>query len=759
MNDGHAKTKVVFLTDCLAGLAGGAERQILELAGGLDKKKYDITIASLECEGRAPRDLVESAGCRLAAFPVKRVYGLSGILEGFRFVRLLKQNRTDILMTYHFSSDIWGAVTGKIAGVPIIISNRRDMGFWRGRRHVLAYKMINRYARKIVVNARAAKELFMREENIPEQKFEVIYNGVGLQDTRHKDTRHKTQDTRAHDARLKKSLGIKNDDVVIAHVANIKPVKGHVYLLKAFAETAARHPKARLLLIGEDKLNGRMHALAEELGVTERVLFLGKRDDVVSLLRLADICVLPSLSEGMSNAILEYMAAGKPVVATRVGGNPELIEDGVNGLLVEKEDVGSLKAALSALMGDPKKRAAMGKNSLQRVGERFSLRQMVDNYERLFDSLLPKQKTILHLISSGGLFGAENIVLTLGRNIQDDLYRSVIGVLHDPRRPEPEVAEKARAAGVETYILKCNGRFDAVAVLRLRKYLADQRIGILHTHNYKSDAIGALAARLAGVPLAATAHGFTDMTRAVSFYEKLDRWVLRSCFKKVVTVADDVLKGFPDQKKSVIPNGVDIGQFAGDGQKRTALRKKLNVGDDDVLIGAVGRLSREKNQKMLLDALYPVMREQDHVKVMIVGDGPKMDELRQFAEARHLADRIMFTGIIRDMTGVYSAMDIFVLSSLTEGVPLTVLEAMAARVPVIATRVGGVPEIIRDDDTGLLVDPRDTDALRVKIESLLNDHGKRQRLAASGFEFVKENYSLGRMCDAYRRVYGEVLAG
>jgi len=187
------------------------------------------------------------------------------------------------------------------------------------------------------------------------------------------------------------------------------------------------------------------------------------------------------------------------------------------------------------------------------------------------------------------------------------------------------------------------------------------------------------------------------------------------------------------------------------------LRRKFNIGGEDILIGTVGRLSREKNQRMLLEAVYPLMRNNDNVKVIIVGDGPKWGELNQYGKARHLADRIIFTGVTRDTVSVYSAVDIFVLSSLTEGVPLTILEAMASRLPVIATRVGGIPDIINDEETGLLVDSQDTDALRVKIEDLMKDQKKRQALSDSAFEFIKTNYSIERMCDAYQQVYGEVL--
>src|SRR3990167_7592508 len=136
MNTDSPKKNIILLTDCLADLTGGAERQIYELAKGLDKDKFNVTIASLECVGQAPRHLIEGIGCRFVDFRVKRIYGLSGFIQGIRFWRFLRREKIHILQTYHFSSNIWGTLLAHLAGVKLIISNRRDMGFWRTPRHV-----------------------------------------------------------------------------------------------------------------------------------------------------------------------------------------------------------------------------------------------------------------------------------------------------------------------------------------------------------------------------------------------------------------------------------------------------------------------------------------------------------------------------------------------------------------------------------------------------------------------------------------------
>lgn len=372
------KINIVLLTDCLVDPnAGGAERKIYELAGRLDKNKFNVILASLDCEGDSPKELVESMGCKLYVFRVARIYGISGFVQGARFKGMLRKEKVDILQTYHFSSDIWGTFFARLAGVRVIISNRRDMGFWRKDIHVKAYRLINRWVNRIIVVSKAVKDRIVETEGLPENKIEVIYNGVDI-----------AVSDRHESSYLKKKLGISQNDLVIMHAANFKPVKGHSYLLEAMAALSKEFKNLKLVLIGEDEFNGALQKMAQELKIAGRVLFLGKRNDVRELLMIADICVLPSLSEGMSNAILEYMAAGKAVVATSVGGNPETVEDGVTGILVEPKNAVSLSQGLRRLILDSSLREKMGIKGRERAESIFDIQQMHKKYEALFVKIL-----------------------------------------------------------------------------------------------------------------------------------------------------------------------------------------------------------------------------------------------------------------------------------------------------------------------------------------------------------------------------------
>jgi glycosyltransferase involved in cell wall biosynthesis len=740
------KINIVLLTDCLADLMGGAERQIYELAKGLDKSKYNVTVASLECVGRAPRHLIEEAGCRFIDFRVKRVYGISGLVQGIRFLRFLKKERVDILQTYHFSSDIWGTLIARCAGVKTIISNRRDMGFWRTKRHIAAYRWVNRWIHTVVVVSESIKRLVASEEGVPEENIRTIYNGINLQ-----DAGYKPSDV--------PELDLKDGERVVMHVANLTPVKGHQYLLKAMPKVLSGCPKAKLVLIGEGALRGELTGLAESLGVGRHVFFLGKREDARPLLTLADVCVLPSSSEGMSNAILEYMAAGKPVVACRVGGNPELVDEGQTGILVEKEDSGELSDALLALLNDARKCQDMGRRGLQKIKENFVMAAMVSAYDRLYDVCRHSRPIhILHLVSSNGLYGAEHVILNIA---QSEEMVSYVGALYNAHNPHRELIDEAKKMGLKTAVFNSQGRVDLKTVARVGRFLKENQIDIIHTHNYKSDIIGFLAVLRGRTKWVATNHVWHGLDHKLRLYEGIDAFILRFA-SRVAAVSgeiknDLIAKHIPAQKVHVVDNGIDIGRFDRPCPVESP-RAEFNLDARDIVITIVGRLSPEKGHVTFLKAAQAVVSREGQVKFLIVGDGPLREDLHAQAQALGLGGRVIFAGARKDMPEIYALSDLMVNASSIEGLPMTILEAMAAKVPLIVTPVGAVPQVIQHELNGLIVNPGDDQRLAEAICSLLDDPARREALAARAYENVCERFSSTAMVSRYRNIYKNVLS-
>jgi len=732
------KSNIVLLADCIANLTGGAEKQIYELAKRLDKNKYNVTVISLDCLGTASGEWFTSVGCQYHAFRVVRIYGISGLIQGIRFYRFLKNEHIDILQTYHFSSDIWGSFWGRLANVPIIISNRRDMGFWRKPWHIFTYRCINRWVSKIVVVSNSIRDMVISTEKEPQDKIEVIYNGVDLP------------------ADLDRSLNIKDDDLLIMHVASLSIVKGHIFLFQAFQRILTEFRNVKLVLIGEDMMKGHLQNQVQQMGIQNNVQFLGERKDVPKLLATADICVLPSLSEGMSNAILEYMAAAKPVIATRVGGNPELVRDGFNGLLVEKENVQELTEALLKLIRDNEKRKVMGQNGFLMVKKDFTMEAMVGHYERLYKELDPTR--VLNLVSSGGLFGAERVILNLAA--QNNGIISWVGAVNNRHNPHLEIIKEAQNIGLKTFIFDSSCQGDIRTVFSVKKFIKENNINIIHTHNYKSNIIGFLATRFTRTKWVSTLHGWTSADAKLYWYEILDRFFLRFA-DKIICVSQNnyerlLNKGISKGTLAVISNGIDLNAFSFCGQVPN-LRKDLGINAGDMVVAIVGRLSEEKGHKILFKALNSVTPQYPNIKCLVVGDGPLKTALQKIVDNLSLSDCVIFTGNRKDMAEVYRICDILVNASFTEGLPMTILEAMASKVAIIATRVGALPKVIRNGQNGILIDPGNPDALSEAMISLFNDAHKRQILADQAYKDVHEHYSGQRMAEEYRESYERVL--
>jgi glycosyltransferase involved in cell wall biosynthesis len=368
-----------------------------------------------------------------------------------------------------------------------------------------------------------------------------------------------------------------------------------------------------------------------------------------------------------------------------------------------------------------------------------------------------KSPRVLHLVSSGGLYGAEQVILNLART---ENVISYVGALHNTHNPNLEVIDEAKKRGLRTAVFESVGRVDVRTIFRIRRFLRNNDIDILHTHNYKVDIIGFAAALGSRTEWIATNHVWHSINAKLRLYETVDALVLPFA-KRIVAVSKEIREDLISTKVRperirVIGNGIDLDHFS---QMRPIepLKAALGIRAQDVVVTIVGRLSPEKGHRTFLEVARKLSANRDNVKFLVVGDGPLRDELHAEAARLDLGERLVFAGFRDDMPAIYALTDVLVSASSIEGLPMTILEAMASRVPIVATRVGGVPEVIKNGETGLLVESPDVEALQAQIESLVDDPSKRRRLSEAALEFVKTNHSYERMCEAYGLIYEEVL--
>jgi glycosyltransferase involved in cell wall biosynthesis len=362
---------------------------------------------------------------------------------------------------------------------------------------------------------------------------------------------------------------------------------------------------------------------------------------------------------------------------------------------------------------------------------------------------------VLQLISSGGYYGAENMLLNLCASQEKARCENSLLLFYNVHVPNVEFYERARRRGLSVRMVHCKGRADWRAVRQIEEYIQEDAVDLVHTHGYKADLYGYLAAWRCHKPVVATCHNWVGGTAALGIYNHLDRMALKK-FNALAAVSDAVAQrllafGVPPEKIKTIANGIDVTAF------ERAQPLPLLKDEGSIVVGVVARLDLQKGFEYLLRAARELCKMFPGLKIVIAGEGPDRSAIEEMIEQYGLQSSVVLAGQQSNMPAVYAAMDIFVLPSLNEGLPMTVLEAMAASKPVIATSVGAIPSVIRDGETGLLVAPKDSEGLRNAVASLLNDPGRRKRLGDQAHAWVSQNYTSEAMALKYREMYEEVL--
>jgi len=377
---------VLLLTDLLWKM-GGAERSLSLLARGLRSRGTRVVICGLR--GGDLIDLLRREGFPVEDLEVTKIYNARGLKALRRLLGMVREERISVIVTFHESSDYLGAVVGLLTGTPVV-SSRRDMGYRLKPRHVWLYRLVNRLFAHIVTVSQAVKTRVAETQWVRPSRISVIHNGVDPGKVRH---------LRAHEPAPGAIRTVEADrDCTVCCLANLRPIKGQHHLIESAELVLRMYPRTRFLLVGnfegDPAYYSELKARVQGLGLADRIQFLGEvsSSETAGLLAAADISVLPSLSEGLSNTLLESMAVGIPVVATAVGGNPEVVVDGETGFLVPASDPRAMADALLRLLRDPELREAMGRRGALRMVERFSTDTMVRKYEDIVRYVCLKKK-------------------------------------------------------------------------------------------------------------------------------------------------------------------------------------------------------------------------------------------------------------------------------------------------------------------------------------------------------------------------------
>jgi glycosyltransferase involved in cell wall biosynthesis len=373
-------------------------------------------------------------------------------------------------------------------------------------------------------------------------------------------------------------------------------------------------------------------------------------------------------------------------------------------------------------------------------------------------------KTVLLLRSSTGFYGAEQVILTLARELTNLGCTIHIVCINNTKNPHLELLEEAKIANLSAFAVDCRGFFDHRTVKSIREIIRSMGIDVIHCHDYKTCVLGLSAASGLKVGKLATNHLWTHAMLRLYIYATIEG-ILYNGFDKVVAVSEDIEKEcrpfiLRKDKLTVIPNGIDLRPFALDnkGNERRSTRAQLGFAEHDLVIGNIARLSIEKDQALLLHAFKMLtgLSTNRSFKLLIAGDGPEEHNLKKLARELGVHSQCLFAGFRKDIPQLLNCLDVYVQSSRREGLPMIILEAMAAQIAIVSTRAGGISRVITDGEHGRLVDIGDADQLARVLDELSSSPDDRKKLAERARHQVEQQFSATAMAGRYMAIYREI---
>jgi len=730
---------VLILARQFVPLVGGTERQAQRYGAALARRGACVSVLTARLDPNWPQR-ERLAGCEIVRLkaPRIRLLGTAVWMARVFFEVLARSHRVDILHVFWAKETALAALAaGKLARLPVIVrpaggGRYGEVGvarcsLWRR----LGFALLRTVDGFVALSTSIADEL--ASLGLPRARIHVIPNGIEIE---------RKPPWRSRPCRA-------------VFVGRLSEEKNLERLLHAWKRVVTALPDATLELAGDGPLRARLESLATELGIAEAVELDGYVDDVKLALARARVFVQPSISEGMSAALVEALAAGLPVVVTPTSGATDLVEEGVSGRFVPREDPGRIADVLIDVLRDEEKARAMGERARDTARRRCDIETIVDQHLDLYEDLSHPRRShrsrtgVLMVIATLDNAGSENQMALLAAGLAQKNVSVKVVCLTRLGPLEPNLRE----AGVQVNLLRKRGKIDLRAFGRLLEETRRARSGVVHTWLYTSNSYGRLAAVLARARVIVASERSLDPYKRPA-HVLIDRILARATGRVVANAraVRDVLieRGIPPERIDVIPNAVATGD---PDQKRVAeIRQSLALGRGPV-VGYVGRLSHEKGPDLLIEAFRRASGSHPQARLLIVGDGPQRPKLELSARDLIDAGRVLFVGEVSDATDYYGVMDVFVLPSRYEGLPNAVIEAAAAGRAIVAADVGGVREIIQDGKNGCIAPAEDVDRMSEALAALLGDPEQRRRLAERAGETARRTYARDAMVDAYLRVY------
>lgn len=664
----------------------------------------------------------------------------------------LARTKPDIVHTHSSKAGILGRLAARLARVPVVIHtvhgppfHERQSTLERGLLQ-LAERSAAMLSDQLLTVSDTMAQNFVAARICEPEKISTVVSGIDF--GRFPATPFSGRD------RIRAEFGAGPQDLLVVNVALLSKQKSHADLIRVATLLRDRHTNLKYLIVGDGPLEPELRQLVETSAVDDIVKLVGRRNDVPEILASSDIFIQTSVREGLSRSLVEALYSRLAVVATDVGSTREVVRDGVTGLLVPTEAVRDMADAIARLAADPALRRRLGQAGRAQVGDSRTVEAMGLALDRIYKRNLSDNTAggtvgvtgkesgkasarIVFVVDTLRPGGAERHVVRMARGLRMRGWEPSVFCLS---RQGALGLELEKLGIVVTGGVPYQGRSRIHKVLvfpQVWRYLRRTRPAIVATYLDAPNVLGPVAARLAGCRHVITSRRSFHRHRGTkSGLYRIGMRVSDALSDRVVAVSEAARsqaqsEGTPASKLVVIHNSVQLPNTVhGEGQKF--------VGSP--VIGSVGRLHPTKGLDILIRSLARVLLDYPRAKAVLIGQGDDGSRLEAVARFEGVEDSVVFLGERHDVAELLPGFDIFVMASWHEGMPNALLEAMVSGVPVVATAVGGILEIVKDRETGLLVPPGDDRALAAGIIELVGNETLRRRLARQGKASVMERF-------------------
>lgn len=379
-----------------------------------------------------------------------------------------------------------------------------------------------------------------------------------------------------------------------------------------------------------------------------------------------------------------------------------------------------------------------------------------------------RQFRVMHFIDSGGIYGAEKVVLNLAQQMQrDPEFCPVVGCIVQKAGESVALADKARSLGIESTEVVINNKWFPFHLLAAARSLKRLRIDLIHSHGYKPSVFGYFISKLMGASILATCHLWFAGANPPLKYRVMTRLevFLYRFFRRIVCVSPRIRelllgRGIADHQLVVIDNGIEVGDASSrrDDASRIRARQALSLDNEDFVVLNVGRLSEQKGQSKIIELAGLMKARGEPAVFLIAGEGEEREALEVAIAERQLEGVVRLLGFREDISDLLDAADVFFMPSLDEGLPISLLEAMAGRIPVVVTPVGAIPQLVRHEQEGLLVEVNDVEGMYSALSRVRRAPQSMMHLAENALTRVKRHHSSETMYRSYRRIYEELVS-